>query len=159
MAFWNQVAPAFLGQFLALICVVMLMGKTRKLLVGPHRFVEWINKSSQYRRWRHGGRRHVNKKKKHVKKKKAHGGCSAHAHAHPVRRPRTVFQTAGPPQQKMHKAWEQPAARAAAHGGHSDLDRGVYDGRVPYAANALTPPDGAPPLFSSSMGYSRPTTA
>lgn len=46
MALWELTAPVFLGAFLALVCVLMLMGKTAKLLRGPRSLARWINGGS-----------------------------------------------------------------------------------------------------------------
>ena len=42
MALWELSAPVFVGTFLALVAVLMMMGKTHKLLRGPMALASWI---------------------------------------------------------------------------------------------------------------------
>ena len=83
MALWDLASPIFLGAFLALVSVIMLMGKTHKLLRGPKALLAWIN----------GGRRACGRRR-HAKKK----------HRAPAARKQAMRR-----QWKMARRWKKPA--------------------------------------------------
>lgn len=67
MALWQTASPIFLGAFLALVAVIILMGKTHKLLRGPKALAAWINGDGGCRRkyGRKHGRKHGPAARKH----------------------------------------------------------------------------------------------
>jgi len=94
MALWELSLPIFVGAFLALVVVIMLMGKTHKLLRGPRALVNWINGRD---------RCHAKVKKAcHMKKaKKAH------------RRPKWADRPALRRQWKRPRQWRRSSAPPA----------------------------------------------
>lgn len=63
MALWELAWPIFVGTFLALACMLALMGKARKMLKGPRKLIAWINAETSPRR--HHARHYVRRRRHH----------------------------------------------------------------------------------------------
>lgn len=114
MALWDLSAPIFFGTFLALVAVIVLMGKAHKLLRGPKALLAWID---------HGDRRHHRCQRGRVSHGSSSGWKASGKHAGGTAHATHAGCGAGTPatrkammtrQWKVGKKWSTAATKASS---------------------------------------------